>query len=145
MNYQFLISELKDYNNDISVYLSYIASHQHAIAYSTIFWPQFECYCDSILLEPFSTEKYKDFLVANNGDKSCVEKIINHRHIKEIWGNPDLSATVEQLTHLGNLLKEMWQCKLKENFPNRKMIVHFYKGGTHADLLDFQITFWSER
>ena len=93
----------------------------------------------------FSLETYNSFYEYFKGDKTSLEKTINHIHLRYINMNVTPSDNViDQYIYLGNLLKQMWQCKLDNDFPEREMIVNFCTG-SKEDLDGFEVSFWTKR
>ena len=44
---------------------------------------------------------------------------------------------------LGRLLRQMWECKLQRDFPERQVVFRFLEEDCE-DLLDYEITFFQE-
>lgn len=143
-----LIPELKEWNNgtgiDAEGWVSCMGNFKLAAAYTLVFWPEFVEHEDMVLRKGFSLESLNAFLKQRNGDKSSVEAVMNHLHIVDIhyYGCPD--ATHEGLIYLGRVLKEIYQCKLRDQFPNRDIVVHFDDSRKEA-LLDYEITVFQKR
>jgi hypothetical protein len=140
-----LIPELSLWNDGTGIslpsWLSCIARYDHAIAYAVIFWPDFVLYDNCIFLNKPDEKTYNDWITQCKGDKASVEAVMNHRHILDIFCNSEVNPTKDIVLHLGRLLKDMWQCKLQRDFPERNMMVEFYDDDSD-DLLDYQITFF---
>ncbi len=70
---------------------------------------------------------------------------MNHLHIADIqhYGCEDISK--DKIILLGNVLKEIYEAKLKWQFPDRPCIVEFYIPQDDEDLRDCQISFWQAR
>jgi hypothetical protein len=67
--------------------------------------------------------------------------MMNHRHIGDIF----LSArdeSQEVVAYIGELLRETWMAKLKQDFPGRQFTVEFPRQFDIA-LVDPSITFYS--
>jgi hypothetical protein len=121
-----------------------IARYDHAIGYAALFWPDFVLYDDCLFVTEPSPENYQEWMTRNDGDRTRVEAMINHRHIQDIFMNSEFEPTKEIVVHVGKLLKDMWQCKLQRDFPERRIRVEFY-GDDPIDLLDYVITVFQER
>ncbi|MGE3180406.1 MAG: hypothetical protein AB7N71_02150 [Phycisphaerae bacterium] len=75
-----------------------------------------------------------------NGDARAVERVLNHRHVLDLFTAVESEPSDELVIYLGRTLREMWACKLKRDFPQRRFIVTFYEENVE-DLLDYQVTF----
>ncbi len=73
---QRLIPGLSEWNNgagiDLAGFLSAIARYDHAIAYATMFWPDFVLCDDCVFLHNPDPRIYQDWLKRCNGDKTQV-------------------------------------------------------------------------
>lgn len=143
-----LIPELQEWNDgggiEVRAWLSCVGDYQHAIAYGSLFWPQFTEHDGCIFFQDFSTETYEGFMKQAEGDKKRVEAVMNHRHILDLFPNVQSEPTKEQIIHLGHLLRDMWQCKLNRDYPGRRITVSFLEDDC-GDLLDYQVTFFQEQ
>jgi len=77
------------------------------------------------------------------GDKSAVEAMMNHRHICDLLPDPsaERKPTREQVLFVGRVLKEMWSCKLRRDFPAMRFTVSFPED-YNEDLVDYEISFF---
>jgi hypothetical protein len=122
-----------------------------AIGYLTLFWPSFIEYDGMIFRgedenkDEESKKNIENWIVSYKGDKSAVETILNHLHILHIQ-NPGVwnTATEPQIRIIGEMLKEMWACKLARDFPDKKFIVELFEGSAE-NLWDYQVTFHQVR
>ncbi len=141
-----LIPELSLWNNgkgiDVVSWIQGNGSFEHAIAYGRMFWKDFVEHDDCVFRDGFCVESYLEFLKQLDNDKEAVERVMNHCHIADLFPNSD--PTTEQVIYLGRLLKEIWQTKLKRDFPSRNIIVEFYEQDCDW-ILDYQITFFQPR
>jgi hypothetical protein len=133
-NWDVLIPELKDWNNgkgiDPEAWIGCQGSFQLAIGYSLIFWPKFIEHKDLVLrtsdtLFQYNLEKVDQYIL-NRGKNGC-EALYNHLHIAHIQsgGCPDTST--ERIIYLGNILKEIYTTKLKQQFSERDFKIKFYE------------------
>jgi len=146
-NFDDLIPEMRNWNNgdgiDVQSWISCSGNFQLAIGYSTIFWPRFIEYEDLILFAgetPIEIIKESvDSFRKQGCDRKSLEAVMNHAHLRDFHyaGCPD--ATKEKLIYLGRILKEIYECKLKHQFPNKKFEVVF-DDSDKDDLGDYQIT-----
>ena len=148
-----LIPELSLWNNGHGIslegWISCIGRYDHAIGYATLFWPDFVLYDDCVFVGEPNPKNYQEWMTQCDGDKTGVEAVINHRHILDIFPSSvfpdsDFKPTKEIVIHMGRLLKDMWQCKLQRDFPERRIKVEF-AGDDPVDLLDYVITVFHER
>lgn len=162
MNFNKLIPDLKDWNNgagaSIDAWLGFHITAPLAIAHSTLFWPEFIEYKGCVFSDrnqvnefKFLKESFSEWDKAFKGDKTRIEAMMNHRHILDILGSPDINTnlgkphpTKEQVLFLGRALKEIWECKLKRDFPKRKFIVEFYEKNIKK-IQDYELTFYQAR
>jgi hypothetical protein len=75
------------------------------------------------------------------GNRRAVESVINHRHIVDLFVNPKLQPTRDQLVYIGRALKDIWSAKLRRDFPTRDITVSFPEG-EYSELTDYEITFF---
>jgi hypothetical protein len=145
-----LVPELNAWNDgkgiDIDTWISCEGDHKHLIGYARILWPQFIEHEDCIFLgDEIQVKNYQEWLAHTQGDKARVEKVMNHRHIVDLFSRSHHEPpTREAVLYLGRLMKEIWQTKLTRDFPNRRIAVIFLETGVE-DILDYQITFFQER
>ena len=118
-----------------------------AVAFTSLFWPEFTVHEDSVFHGPFSEldeRNFDSFSKKSGDDPTPTEVAMNHRHIVDLFPNEDGMPTRDQVLFLGRILKEMWTAKLKLDFPDRRFVVSFPEDYTE-DLVDYEITFWEER
>jgi len=152
MDFQVLIPELAKWNNgkgiSVELWINGLGNFEHAIAYGRLFWPDFVEYDGCIFLSQyFDIENYNNWMKSTKGNKTAVEKVMNHRHIVDYFPNsPKPQPTKEQMVYFGNYLKELWDCKLKRDFPERNIVVEFFEGEDVVDdVYDFEILFYQNR
>jgi hypothetical protein len=146
-----LVPETREWNdgNGISLkaWIACVGSIEHAIAYGELFWPEFVEFDGCVFFGGYSAESYREsyqgFMEQTCSNKQAVEKVMNHRHILDLFCCPR-EPTREQVVYLGRLLKEMWSAKLQRDFPNKRFVVSFSEERSD-DLLDYEVTFFQER
>jgi len=140
-----LIPELADWNIgqgiDIEDWLQTVGNYEHAIAYSTLFWPEFQLHDGCIFFAGIDEDSYQKWLKATNGNKTSVQAVMKHRHILDLFPNSEVEPTHDQVIYLGHKLKEMWKAKLNRDFPNHKITISFPEE-EFDDLLSYEITFF---
>jgi hypothetical protein len=147
VDFSALIPELSTWNEgkglNVDSWLTRIGSYEHAVAYARLFWPAFTIHEDCVLFAGFSEKIFGGFMEQTGGNKQAVEAVMNHRHILDLFQNVSREPTEEVLLHLGRMLKDMWSCKLRRDFPSRTVLVTFPEEGID-DLSDYEITFFQE-
>lgn len=140
-------AELAAWNNgdgiDLDTWVANEGNFSLAVGYASIFWPAFTLFEDYILPSGFSVDVLRDFERGQRGRQS-VEWVMNHLHIADIqhWGCADRSK--DKLIVLGNVLKEIYEAKLRWQFPNRPCTVEFFVPDDPDDLTEYQVSFWQK-
>jgi len=151
MDYHDLIPEIRKWEEhnkhpfDPGEWIGCVGNFEHAIGYAWLFWPAFVIHEDCILGEGFAQEVYQGFLAQTKGDKSAVEAVMNHIHIAPLFSGSSKRPTPLQAQWLGERLRDMWEAKLKRDFPDRKIKVEFYMPENRDDLGEYQLTAFQER
>ena len=138
-----LIPELPSWNNGKGIkayeWIACIGNYEHAIGYSTLFWPDYVEFEDCVFqAESFNEITVRNCLKQTSGNKEATESVVNHLHLYDLFPNTN-EPTGEQVIYLAELLKQIWGCKLQHDFPARKFTVDIYGDS------DLQITFWQPR
>ncbi|WP_425146657.1 hypothetical protein [Deinococcus sp.] len=143
-----LFPELRDWNEGkgitVSDWMNTIGNIPAAIAYSTLFWPEFVEYESCIFWSNFSPNSFDAWMKMLNGNKTRVEAVINHRHITDFFLNAEEKPSLEQIEYLGELLRKIWTLKLQNDFPLSDVRVEFYWNDREATD-DAQITVYCQR
>ncbi len=125
-------------------WISCVGNFEHAIGYVSIFWPEMYEYDGCVFVSSLPEEEnYRAWLSQTEGEKRSVEAVLNHLHIIDLFQVGQLSPTEAQIKYVGSKLKEMWQAKAFQQFPEREIIVEFYEGGPD-DLVEYQITLFQK-
>lgn len=138
--------ELAPWNNGTGIALeSWIGCEGRfalAIGYSSVFWPEFVEFDGYVLRKGFSESSLRGFEKQDGSTRKDVELHMNHLHIADIQhvGCADISE--DKLVYLGRVLREIYEVKLKCQFPDRPCTVDFHKPSKGDDLFEYQITFW---
>ena len=140
-----IIPELSStWMNSLEHWVDCNGSYSLAVGYSTVFWPTFVRFEDYILREGFTVDNVRAWEKQSKGNKRDVEPLLNHIHIADIHQNRnDLSE--DKVMLLGRVLKEIWEAKLKSQFPDRPCEVRFIEPDNREDLVDFQLSFWQKK
>jgi len=75
---------------------------------------------------------------------------MNHLHILDIHYPAAIhysvdDASKDKILLLGNVLKEIYQAKLKWQFPDRPCTVEFSIPDDPEDLIGYELSFWQKR
>ena len=145
-----LIPELAQWNNgtgiDANAWISCIGRYDHLLGYISILWPEFALYDGCVFQGLPDPKNYEGFMEALGGNKTAVERVMNHQHILDIFHNSDFPLTEDAAVVIGRILKEMWSCKLARDFPDRAFHVEFFAedrqdAGASNPLLRYVVTF----
>jgi len=144
-----MLSELSAWNNgkgiDLESWVGCSGNFRLAVGYSTVFWPRFVLFEDYILREGFSVDTLRGFERQCKADKHNVELIMNHLHIADIQYYGCEGMTEERVVYLGRILREIYEAKLRWQFPDCPCEVSFYEPDDRTDLTAFQIIFWQKK
>lgn len=136
--------ELGAWNNgagiDLESWIGTEGTFAHAVAYATLFWPKFTVIDGYILRVEASRENVRAFARADGATRESVEWVMNHLHVCDLFVSDD--GTPDKLFALGLVLKEMWEAKLKWQFPDTSFEVELYVPPDQTDELQYQLSFW---
>src|SRR5262245_8006552 len=143
-----LIPELRDWNQGRGItptgWIGCVGNFRLAAAYTTVFWPKFVEVDGMILRHDFSGESLAGFTEQCRGDKSAIESVMNHLHLVDLHHLGCEDATYERLVFIGRTLREIYECKLLAEFPDRDIAVEFDEGRSD-DPYSCQITIFQRR
>lgn len=143
-----LIPKLAAWNNGAGIdpwgWINCLARYDQAMGYALIFWPDFDIYDDCIFTHEPDPQNYQSWMSRRKGDKTRVEAMLNHQHITGLFFNSEMKPTKDIVLHIGRTLKDMWSCRLKRDFPDRRIRVEFHEADSD-ELVDYQITVFQER
>ncbi|MNR24273.1 hypothetical protein D3C85_1413420 [compost metagenome] len=107
-----------------------------------MFWPEFVELEGYIVRAGTLESSIRSFEAREQIQRKTVELVINHLHIADIqyYGCDDISK--DKLVILGNTLKEIYESKLKWQFPSKPCTVEFYIPDDDQDFQEYQISFW---
>jgi hypothetical protein len=144
-----LIPSIKEWRNingdDFKLYDWIIAEGdiELAIGYINLFYPDFLEFEGCVFLaQQFNKSKYEKWENAVK-NKREIEASINHIHLLDLFGSDEVKnkITVNQIDYFGKKLREIFEMKLKKDFPTKSFCVDFYTPG-NDELIDYQITFY---
>jgi hypothetical protein len=144
-----MMPELPAWNDgkgiDLKSWIGCSGDFKLAVGYSTIFWPQFVLFEDYILREGFNLTTLRDFEKDRPGGKASVEWVMNHLHLADIHLNDRANLSEDKILLLGNTLKEIYEIKLRSQFPDRPCVVEFFEPEDRTKLIEFQLSFWQKK
>jgi hypothetical protein len=142
-------AQLGAWNNgkgiDLVSWVGCKGSFSLAVGYAAIFWPGIVRHEGYILREGFSKEALKGFEVQNKGNRQAVEVVMNHLHIADIQHVGCEDLTKDKIILLGNILKDIYEVKLKQQFPDSLCTVSFHVPEDTEDLMAYEISFWQKK
>ncbi|MGE3540683.1 MAG: hypothetical protein AB7N91_24990 [Candidatus Tectimicrobiota bacterium] len=105
-------------------FLSICGGAELAIAFSTLYWPEFIDVEGCVLLrERYEAANFQEWWEKLNGDMSKIEAVINHVHLWDLFVL-DENVPDKALEDLARILALCWRCALQEQFPKRIFDVH---------------------
>jgi hypothetical protein len=110
---------------------------------SLMFWPAFVQHEDCIFRKDLDAATYQDWIKSLNGDTAKVEAMVNRVHIADLFLSSGNQPSSSLLLHFGQVLKDMWSCKLARDFPGRSFEIELRSDSHNA--LDVQLTFFQRR
>jgi hypothetical protein len=140
--------ELSQWNDgsgiDLETWIGFSGNFSLAVGYTTLFWPEFVEFDGYILRAGFTESILRDWENQPSITRKSIEHVMNHFHILDIHhSNGADDATKDKIIALGRILKEIYEAKLRWQFPDRPCVVDFYEPTDAEDwLLDYQISFW---
>lgn len=142
-----LIPEMKDWNGgkgiEIDSWIPCCANHKILVGCARILWPNFFEHDGCIFLgDSVNETNYQAFLKQADGNKQRVEAVMNHQHVAHLFATELPSR--ELVLYVGRLMKEIWEVKLRHDFPDRKITV-FFPEKDDLELLDYELTFFQEQ
>ena len=92
-----------------------------AIAFTSLFWPEFiEVEGCVLLKERYSPTNLEEWLTHYGGDRTQTEAMINHTHLYDLFSNSLSEVSLEALEYLGTVLLCTWRSALASQFPARQ-------------------------
>src|SRR5579859_3615321 len=93
-------------------------------AYRKLLWPDFTEY-DGCVFLTLDEAVYRQWMKRTNDDKRQVEATMNHRHIVDLIPESVEHPTRDLVVSFGKLMQELWEAKLRRDFPTRRFKVSF--------------------
>ena len=139
-----LMPELANWNDGagitLNAWISGVGRFDHALGYAAIFWPSFVQYERCIFRASPDHTAYQEWMKSTRGDCAKVEAMVNHVHLADLFTGSDYRPNRALLLRLGQIMKEMWSCKLAQDFPDKRFETHFTSDA--ENLADLELTFY---
>ncbi len=113
-----------------------------AVGYATVFWPEFEAFERYVLSKGFTEDTLRGFEREPGATRESVEKVMNHLHLADLQHRGCADVSADKLVVLGRILKEIYEAKLRWQFPERRFEVSFYQPDDPLQLDEYQLLFW---
>lgn len=140
-------AELAAWNNgngiDLESWVGCEGNFSLAVGYASVFWPAFTLFEGYILPDGFSEDALRGF-ERNGSSRKSVEWVMNHLHIADIQNGGCTDISKDKLLVLGTVLKEIYEAKLRWQFPDRPCTVEFFIPDDPDDLMEYQVSFWQK-
>ncbi|MHA3914239.1 hypothetical protein [Halovulum sp. GXIMD14793] len=117
-------------------------NYKLTVGYAALLWPKFEAVGKYILVEGTSKESIENFEDQADSMPKGVEWVLNHFHLADLHYHDEDNLSADKLLFIGTIIKEMWEAKLRTQFPGRPCTVKFYVPDDPEDLGEYQISFW---
>lgn len=144
-----MIAELAAWNSgkgiDIESWVGCEGRFALAVGYASIFWPKFVTFDGYILREGFSEASLRGFEGKPQATRKSIEWVMNHLHLADIQHGGCADISKDKLLALGRVLEEIYDAKLKWQFPRDPCVVEFYVPDDMDDLMNYQISFWQKK
>jgi hypothetical protein len=135
-----LIPELALWNDGrgipISDWIFIEGRADHALAFQSMFWPEFQEIEGSVLREPVDTDRFLGWK-ATGASRAQIETAMNAYHFDMIFPRDETepSLKAEQLQNLAKAMCGMLASKLKAEYPDREFATFVVEGD------DFGVSF----
>jgi hypothetical protein len=143
-----MVAELAAWNQgrgiDLESWVGCAGNFRLAIGYVPVFWPRFVEFEGYILRDGFSLESLRGFESHCAGDRRAVETVMNHLHIADIQHVGCEDLTSDKAILLGEALREIYEAKLRWQFPGKSCTVSFHKPEDASDVMGYEVSFWQE-
>ena len=127
---------------DLESWVGCEGSFSLAVGYTTVFLPEFEEIKGYVLHKGVPIDIIRGFENREGSSRLSVEATLNHIHLVDLQyhGCPDVSS--DKLVTLGQVLKEIYEAKLKWQFPLRLCTTSLYILNDPNAYRDYEFTFW---
>ncbi len=104
--------------------------------------PRFVETYDCVLLADAGPEHIPTSNPGSKEERQKTEYLVNRRDLWELFEVPPPEPSPQLLCDAGDMIKEIWQNKLKAEFPFRQFIVQFEYAPPVCDISFFQALDW---
>ena len=143
-----LLPELKKWNNgmgvSISGWLNAIASSDAALAYLSVFWPDFVEIDGHVLRSGITRVHLHNWTHSGKCDRKSLECVLNHIHMVDVFtanSREEDEIKTARCKVIGKIMKDMYEAKLKADFPDRSFSVFLDGIEDSLDALEITLTF----
>ena len=112
------------------------------VGYLELFWPEFVEFEGYVLRKDFSIEHLRCFQSQDRATKESTEWVMNHIHLDGLQHGGCEDISKDKLVFIGRRLQEMYEAKLKLQFPERTFVVEFYVPEDEELLDEYQLSFY---
>jgi hypothetical protein len=141
-----LIPELKQWDDgkgiDAKSWIGCVGNFQKMIGYSTVFWPTFTEVDGFVVEKNVTHDHVLQWLDACKGDRHRAQKVINHIDLWTLHHHGCEDVSPERLAYLGPVLREIYEQKLKRDFPERTFVVEYIEPDDTEDIDGYCVTFY---
>ncbi|MDB6175156.1 MAG: hypothetical protein JWL59_4467 [Chthoniobacteraceae bacterium] len=140
--------ELSEWNAgkgiDLGSWTSCSGAFRLAVGYAEYFWPEFELVGEYITRAGKTPEEVQQWEAGSKGNRRAAEATMNHMHLVDINYHDLENLSVDLVIRLGAVLREIYEAKLRWQFPDRPCTVVFYVPEDPEALDAYEITFWQK-
>ncbi len=104
--------------------------------------PQFVEVCDCVFLRDTVSDSLPKEVPSSEEGRWKLESLLNRRDISELFDIPPTDPSPRLLCEAGNMLRELWDSRLKQEFPDRKFVVCFQYALPICEITFFQGFDW---
>jgi hypothetical protein len=104
-------------------FLNFKSGLQFAVAYSSLFWPEFTLHNGLVFIsEKFSVASF-DAAVSSGLGFSAVQDLLNHVHVWDLFDFCEEQFSEPFAQYLAHVLQSAWSAKLVQDFPGLPVTV----------------------
>lgn len=145
---QSMQSELAEWNGgngiDLVSWISCSGSYRLAVGYAEYFWPEFKVLGDYIVRAGTTSEAIELWEASGCDDRRAIEATLNHMHLIDINYHDYENLSEDLLMRLGTVLTEIYEAKLRWQFPERPCTVSLSIPENRQQFDGYEITFWQK-
>ena len=136
-----LMPSIADWNAGVGVapsdWIWIVGRAEHALGYCALLWPDFETIDEFVLRVPFSNDRLRDWQKTRRS-RRLIENAMNLVLLNGAFPDAEERGDLyeAQLKQIGKVMADMWEAKLKRDFPDREFAVIIVD-----DSDDFGVTF----